>query len=511
MDAEFTPNFEKNTAHLREAEVVCDATEARNGFNLTVALKAGNADEGQIRSAVSSNRGYIESDGKVYLLAPDKLQKLDATQRALGGDAPGTSGLATRRTHSVSSARAAAAQTLLEELAPHFQPPAAWRAKTDALRNLSALAPAPVDPAFGALLRPYQKLGVAWLWHLFRNALGGILADEMGLGKTLQALGLLSAVQLSGQAPPSRSASPDRRPTIDRIADSPAFDAAVPLATPLPVRDARGVSLVVCPASLVENWRRESARFAPQLRVFVHHGERRLVAVEAFAAYDLIVTSYGTLTRDRSLFEAAEFACVIADEAQHIKNRRSQNAQSLRALRAKGRFLLTGTPLENSLEDLRSLFEFLMPGYLDKVPPGMRGEDRAWIDERLRAQTAPYILRRTKLAVAPELPAKLEHTLWCELTAAQAKLYQETQQRTEREFLDLASASRHSRSSSVCVRSAATRASSPVHTRPTLTALQNPTTPIPPSSMRSVNCSLNRSTTIIDCWSSPNSPRSWDC
>ncbi|HTO04907.1 MAG TPA: SNF2-related protein, partial [Opitutus sp.] len=211
LDAEFTPNFEKNTAHLREAEVVCDATEARNGFNLTVALKAGSADEGQIRSAVSSNRGYIEDNGKVYLLAPDKLQKLDATQRALGGDAPGASGLTTRRTHSVSPARAVAAQALLEELAPHFQPPAAWRARTDALRNLSALDPAPVPPAFAAQLRPYQKLGVAWLHHLFRHELGGVLADEMGLGKTLQALGLLSSLQSASAYSTPASAAPDRR------------------------------------------------------------------------------------------------------------------------------------------------------------------------------------------------------------------------------------------------------------------------------------------------------------
>ena len=438
LDAEFTPNFEKNTAHLREAEVVCDAIEARHGFNLTVALKAGNADEGQIRSAVSSNRGYIESDGKVYLLAPDKLEKLDATQRALGGDAPGSSGLTTRRTHSVSSARAVTAQALLEEIAPHFQPPAAWRARTDALRNLSSLAPAPLETTFIALLRPYQKLGVAWLWHLFRHELGGILADEMGLGKTLQALGLLSAVAGGSKAPEARVVHGDRRsPSLRTAAGSTLADAPA-LGARLNAPDTKSASLVVCPASLVENWRRESARFAAHLRVFVHHGDRRLVTLGDFAAYDLVVTSYGTLTRDRALFESVDFACVIADEAQHIKNRRSQNAQSLRALRARGRFLLTGTPLENSLEDLRSLFEFLMPGYLDKVPPGSRGEDRAWIDERLRAQTAPYILRRTKQAVAPELPAKLEQTLWCELSPAQAKLYQETQQRTEREFLDLA-------------------------------------------------------------------------
>ena len=98
----------------------------------------------------------------------------------------------------------------------------------------------------------------------------------------------------------------------------------------------------------------------------------------------------------------------IADEAQHIKNRRSQNAVALRALNARTRFLLTGTPLENSLDDLRSLFEFLLPGYLTPVPAGVKGEERSWFNERLLAQTAPYILRRTKKAVAPELPAKLD-------------------------------------------------------------------------------------------------------
>jgi SNF2 family DNA or RNA helicase len=196
-------------------------------------------------------------------------------------------------------------------------------------------------------------------------------------------------------------------------------------------------SLVTCPASLLENWRREAVRFAPQLRTFVHHADRRLASVADFASYDLVITSYGTLARDQELFTGVDFAVVIADEAQHIKNRRSQNAAALRALRARTRFLLTGTPLENSLDDLRSLFEFLLPGYLTKVPAGLRGDERSWFDDRLRAQTAPYILRRTKRAVAPELPEKLEHVVWCEFTPAQAKLYRDTQEKSERELFDL--------------------------------------------------------------------------
>jgi SNF2 family DNA or RNA helicase len=304
------------------------------------------------------------------------------------------------------AARVAEAQAVLEELSPNFQPPAEWRSRCAALRNLAALPPAPLPAALAEQLRPYQRLGVAWLWYLFQHELGGVLADEMGLGKTLEALGLLSALL------------------------TPATGAGGPTSP--------AAALVVAPASLLENWRREAARFAPQLRTFVHHDENRLAHAADFARHDLVITSYGTLTRDRELFAGVEFVCVIADEAQHIKNRRSQNAQALRALRARGRFLLTGTPLENSLDDLRALFEFLMPGLLDPVPSGLRSDERAWYDERLRARTASYILRRTKERVAPELPPKLEQIVWCELTPAQAALYRAVQERTERELLDLA-------------------------------------------------------------------------
>jgi superfamily II DNA or RNA helicase len=401
FDAEFTDNFERNTAQLRTAEVAAEIAPAGGDFSVTLGLRAGSADENAMRAAVAANRGYIESEGVVYLIDSGRLAKLATAQRALGGDphAP----LAPRKTVRVSGARTLEAQEIIEALSPDFQPPETWRDRSRALRDLTCLQPPPLPPELEGCLRPYQRLGAAWMWHLHRHQLGGILADEMGLGKTLQALALLSALHQS-----SRRSGRQTAPT-----------------------------LVVAPASLLENWRREAVRFAPQLKVFTHHGERRLAAAAQAGAHDLIITSYGTLARDQLLFAAIDFACVIADEAQHIKNRRSQNAAALRALRARGRFLLTGTPLENSLDDLRSLFEFLLPGYLTAVPPGVRGEDRAWYDGRLRAQTAPYILRRTKRSVAPELPAKLEQVVWCELTAEQAALYRETQETSERELIDL--------------------------------------------------------------------------
>lgn len=397
--AEFTPNFERNTAHLQTAAIAAEIKEDGDAFEVALGLKAGAAGEAQIRSALATGRGYIEDGPVIFLIDAARVAQLEAAHRALAQtrEAAGAQGR-----HRVARTRAAEVADLLEDLAPHFEAPETWRRRSEGLRHLSTLARAPVPPWFTATLRPYQELGVAWLWFLAEQELGGILADEMGLGKTPQALALLAA----------------------RTATRPAGGATRP-------------HLVVVPASLMENWRRECARFAPRLRAFVHHGARRL-APDDFAGVDLVLTSYGTLARDGALFESAEFDLILADEAQHLKNRRTQAAQSLRALRGRGRFLLTGTPLENSLDDLRSLFEFLLPGYLPPLPPGLRREDRAWHDERLRAQTAPYILRRTKSAVAPELPPKIEQVIWCEPTAAQGALYRRFQEDSERELIDLA-------------------------------------------------------------------------
>jgi superfamily II DNA or RNA helicase len=426
--AVFTPNFERHTAHLLPAEVAAEIAPAGDGFAVTLALRAGAVGDAELRSALATSRSYVETDGKIFLLPPARLAQLAAAQQALAGEP--AAGLSPRRTQRVAAARIAEADELLEALSPGFQAPAGWRERSTALRNQTALPPAPVPAALAARLRPYQRLGVAWLWHLWRHELGGILADEMGLGKTIQALALLSVVgRVAVPAAASREGWVPNAP-------SGAGDVAERRIGGNPPH----LSLVIAPASLLENWRREAAQFAPGLRVYVHHGEHRLATPSDFAAPDLIITSYGTLARDLMLFATIDFNAVIADEAQHIKNRRSQNATALRSLRARARFLLTGTPLENSLDDLRSLFEFLLPGYLTPAPAGTRGEERAWFDSRLRAQTAPYILRRTKLAVAPELPEKIEQIIWCELTPAQAALYRETQEKGERVLTDLTAA-----------------------------------------------------------------------
>ena len=259
-------------------------------------------------------------------------------------------------------------------------------------------------------LRPYQAQGVEWLAGLAQRNFHGLLADDMGLGKTLQALAFCAWVK-------GRDASP-----IASMAELS--------------RDGKGLpslpkgTLVVCPTSLVTNWLREAARFTPHLRTLDLTGADRAEKFAKRKEYDLLVTSYAILRRDVEHYRADEFSLVILDEAQHIKNRGSQNAQSAKALRAQHRLILSGTPLENSVLDLWSLFDFLLPGYLGTAAdfrqryetPLTRGPEPKLM-ERLRQRVRPFFLRRTKEEVLTELPPKLEFPTLCELTDEQREVY----------------------------------------------------------------------------------------
>jgi hypothetical protein len=181
FDAEFTDNFERNTANLKVAEVAAEITPAGGDFSVTLGLRAGSADESTVRSAVAANRGYIEADGQVYLIDASRVAKLATAQRALGGDphAP----LAPRKTVRVSGARTVEAQEIIEALSPDFQPPETWRERSQALRELNQLAPAPMPRELDALLRPYQRLGAAWMWHLYRHQFGAFSPTRWGSAK----------------------------------------------------------------------------------------------------------------------------------------------------------------------------------------------------------------------------------------------------------------------------------------------------------------------------------------
>ena len=408
--AQFTPGFRQRTGGMKFAEVAASASGSGGNFEVNLGWRAPGVPEDTLRAAVANGRPYVETAQGLVLVDPEAARRLAEAQRALGGTGAGGGPLARYR-RSVGVAELPAIESLLESLAVPFETPAEWRARGEALRRLDRLAPAPLPRELAARLRDYQRVGVAWLWHLWNNRLGGVLADEMGLGKTAQALALLQCIHKS-----------DTRGNV-----------------PVP-------SLIVAPAGLLGNWRREAATFAPALHGFTHHGASRLETPEAAAGYDFVLTSYATLARDPELWTGREWSAIVADEAQHVKNRRTQAARALRALRARSRFALTGTPVENRLEDLRNLVDFLLPGYLARAggenASGPAGEGfaaaRVLDDAALRRQAAPYVLRRMKAQVAKELPPKIEQTVYCELEPRQAELYARVRDRARETFFELA-------------------------------------------------------------------------
>jgi superfamily II DNA or RNA helicase len=262
-----------------------------------------------------------------------------------------------------------------------------------------------VDPpdGFKGQLRGYQRDGLGWLNFLRKFGFGGCLADDMGLGKTVQVLALLEARRaLRAEESSSRKGS----------------------------RNRLGPSLVVVPKSLVFNWKQEAARFTPNLRLLDHTGTARAKEGELFDDYDLIITTYGTLRRDALLFKDVHFDYCILDEAQAIKNASSESAKAARLLNGDHRLALSGTPVENHLGELWSLFEFLNPGMLGNASVfRLGGAGARNPDEETRTLLAralrPFILRRTKDQVAKDLPHKSEQTIYCELEPAQRKQYDE--------------------------------------------------------------------------------------
>ncbi len=302
--------------------------------------------------------------------------------------------------------------------------------------NVAADVPPPdvkeaLDAKLWAQLRPYQAHGVEWLAGLAQRNFHGLLADDMGLGKTLQALAFCAWVKVSGDF-------------IGPMGPIRPMGRTEPLR---PISRISPMALVVCPTSLVTNWLREAARFTPELRTLDLTGPDRAEKFARRKEYDLLVTSYAILRRDVEQYRADEFSLVILDEAQHIKNRGSQNAQSAKALRARRRLILTGTPLENSVLDLWSLYDFLLPGYLGtaadfreryETPLTKAGAAAAQpkLMERLRHRVRPFFLRRTKEEVLTELPPKLEFPTLCELTDEQREVYRAVLAQGRREVFE---------------------------------------------------------------------------
>lgn len=371
---------------LERVETVRPSVEIRssgeNWFNLSVEMTSqtgGRFSASDIQRLLSMGRNYQKRpDGKVVLFDTGALDEFQEVLRDCDPkqQQPGL--------YRLSKVHAGFLQASFgEHSGIQLHGDAGWNDWT--ARQLQPVA-RELPPDLRDVLRPYQAEGVGWMQFLATNRLGGILADEMGLGKTLQTLAF---VESSG-----------------------------------------GQALVVCPSSLVFNWQREAQKFVPKLRVLVIDGANRTPLFAKLDDADLVITSYALLRRDVEKYRGRQFQTLILDEATHIKNPDTQNAQAATSLRATHRFALTGTPVENSVRDVWSLAHFVLPGYLGNRDdfreryelPINRG-DAPELQARLAKRLRPIMLRRLKRDVAKDLPERLEQVAWCELTAAQKEIY----------------------------------------------------------------------------------------
>jgi SNF2 family DNA or RNA helicase len=319
--------------------------------------------------------GWAPLPADVFARCGPQIAALLAAADAAGGAVP----------------RALGPEALALARALDVPPPAEFAALRPLIDGFTALPPAPEPADLTATLRDYQRLGVAWLRFLGDAGLGAVLADDMGLGKTLQTMCALE------------------RP-----------------------------ALVVCPTSVLPNWKAELEKFRPGLRVSSYHGRERGIDPAA----DVTLTTYALLRIDREPLAAVEWATVVLDEAQAIKNPESQAAAAAFGLRAARRVALSGTPVENRLEELWSLLHFTNPGVLGGrrefderyARPIAQGDEAA--AARLRARIKPFVLRRTKREVAPELPPRTDLVVRCELDAEERATYDAVRAATRQEVVE---------------------------------------------------------------------------
>ena len=342
-------------------------------------------DQNELRLALEKGRRLVQlADGTYAPVDPDQVgEVLERMAEIYATSGPGAQKLPL--------SQAGRVQDLLRLVDRTNVAPKA-RTLFDKLEHVEGIEMIAKPRALKATLRDYQKIGFSWLVFLNGLGSGGILADDMGLGKTLQAIALLlwaKSKSKKGMAP----------------------------------------ALVVAPTSVVPNWQREIEKFAPSLTTVIWQGPGRHDKKDKIEDADIVITSYALLRRDEELLSGFDFSYAILDEAQHIKNPMSATAQAAKRLKAAHRLALTGTPIENRLSEFWSIIDFVSPGLLGSLKtfeervarPIDRGDQTT--AEKLRNTIKPFVLRRTKVDVAPELPAKIEQEMVVPLADKQSELY----------------------------------------------------------------------------------------
>jgi non-specific serine/threonine protein kinase len=309
-----------------------------------------------------------------------------------------------------------------------LHPPSELIQRRERFRHFERIAPQPLPKGFTGELRPYQKHGFDWLHFLKEYNFGGILADDMGLGKTVQVLAYLQSNQEQQGIRTERS-DPPREHSRSANGEHDQNNAA---------------NLLVVPKSLITNWQRESKKFTPTLRFLEYMGNFRNKDIAIFNEYDVVLTTYGTMLRDIEILRGYTFKHIILDESQAIKNPLAKSAKAARLLNGEHRIVMTGTPVENNTFELWSQFAFLNPGLLGNMdyfkhafanPIESGGDEKAMA--LLKSLIYPFILRRTKEQVAPELPPRTERIIYTDMEPAQKKLYTQTRENYRAELLGL--------------------------------------------------------------------------
>jgi non-specific serine/threonine protein kinase len=298
--------------------------------------------------------------------------------------------------------------------------------------NLEIQPDIPMPDGLNAQLRPYQIEGYLWLCEHYKKGLGACLADDMGLGKTLQTIAFLLYARDQAKQQLVKSVREPGRPRDLFSAPEETVEASCFCA------------LIVMPSSLVFNWKAELEKFAPDLRALQHVGQDRATQALPFDHYEVILTSYAILLRDYRLFSERTFDCIILDESQQIKNKDSKTFKMLHQLKARSRITLSGTPIENSLADLWSQMEFINPKILGSfsffsnhfLKPIQNLRDAEALEE-LRQITGPYILRRSKQQVNPDLPELTEQVFYCDMNPEQRRLYEQEKAAARNSLLGL--------------------------------------------------------------------------
>jgi superfamily II DNA or RNA helicase len=361
--------------------------------------------DGEIQRAINMGEAFIEKNGKTILLDIDAIE----TAREVFDDCAfgEGSGAGTFRMNDIYAAYVQSSLNALDGIDVEAAP--GWMKKAQAQNRTEKIKVEPLGKELEKTLRSYQKEGVYWLRFLERSGFSGILADEMGLGKTLQTLTWLQMER------------------HDKTA-------------------AGRTSLIVCPTSLVDNWGEEAEKFTPNLRALKIHGADRHELWEKVAESDLVITSYALLRRDLEKYLEHDFAVAVLDEAQHIKNRSTQNAKAAKKIKALHKLVLTGTPIENSVADLWSIMDFLMPGYLSnhkafrehyELPISRGGPDADLAQIKLRRKLNPFLMRRLKREVAKDLPEKIQRVAHCTLSKDQYMVYKELLESAKRKINDM--------------------------------------------------------------------------